>query len=87
LEPLVVGLWYRGLPVGMLNTLPYNESLIMLVGLSYDNLSVGYSYDFTVSRFGASSGGAHELSLTYLFPISDERRPVRNKRPIPLPKF
>lgn len=87
LEPLVVGLWYRGLPVGMLNTLPYNESLIMLVGLSYDNLSVGYSYDFTVSRFGASSGGAHELSITYLFPISDERRPVVNKRPIPLPKF
>ncbi len=87
LEPLVVGLWYRGLPVGVLNTLPYNESLIMLVGLSYDNLSVGYSYDFTVSRFGASSGGAHELSLTYLFPVSAERRPVKNKRPIPLPKF
>jgi hypothetical protein len=87
LEPLVFGAWYRGMPIGALNSLPYMESLLLLVGLSYENLSIGYSYDYTLSAVGLGSGGAHEFSLNILIPYSDPRRPKLNKRPLPLPKF
>lgn len=63
LHPLVVGIWYRGMPTK--NNLPNNESIIGLVGVSLDSgLDLGYSYDFTVSKLGQrNTGGAHEISI------------------------
>lgn len=65
-EPLVLGLWYRGLPVKRTED-PGHESLVALVGITLGNgLDVGYSYDYTISTLGnATSAGAHELSLRY----------------------
>lgn len=65
--PVIVGLWYRGLPTK--HALPNNEALIALMGFSLPNdLQIGYSYDFTVSRLGwRNSGGAHEVSVRYTF--------------------
>ncbi|MGM0943785.1 MAG: PorP/SprF family type IX secretion system membrane protein [Bacteroidota bacterium] len=67
LDPLVLGLWYRGLPTK--NELPNNESVIALVGVSLPTgLDIGYSYDVTVSKLNQrNSGGAHEVSVTYSF--------------------
>jgi type IX secretion system PorP/SprF family membrane protein len=67
LEPVVFGIWYRGLPTK--NSLPNNEAIIGLLGFSFPNdLEMGYSYDFTVSRLGwRNSGGAHEVSIRYTF--------------------
>jgi type IX secretion system PorP/SprF family membrane protein len=87
LEPLLIGAWYRGMPLPALNTLPYNQSLILLVGLSYESLSIGYSYDYSLSQLGGGTGGAHEFSMSFLIPVGDPRRPKINKRAIPLPKF
>ena len=67
-QPLVLGGWYRGIPVQSVNKVFKNESIIGLVGLELNsNLSFAYSYDFTVSRLAGSTGGAHEFSLTLNF--------------------
>ncbi|MGK7396036.1 MAG: PorP/SprF family type IX secretion system membrane protein [Candidatus Cyclobacteriaceae bacterium M3_2C_046] len=86
-EPLVVGAWYRGIPFKTLEGFPNNESAIFLVGLSTNNLNIGYSFDYTVSELGIASGGAHELSLRYEFFLGDPRKPPKNVRRIPCPKF
>jgi len=86
-EPLVVGLWYRGLPISSIEGSSGNESVIVLVGLSVNNFNVGYSFDYTLSELGIRSGGAHELSLSYAFFLGDPSKPPKNKRILPCPKF
>jgi type IX secretion system PorP/SprF family membrane protein len=86
-EPLVLGLWYRGIPFKQLNGFPNNESMIFLVGLSRNRLNIGYSFDYTLSQLGIASGGAHEVSIRYEFFTGDPRRPSKNVRRIPCPKF
>ena len=86
-EPLVLGLWYRGLPFKELNNISNNESVIVLVGLTKGNLNIGYSFDYTISQLGIASGGAHELSLRYEFFLGDPRKPAKNVRKIPCPSF
>ena len=82
-EPLVLGLWYRGLPTKY--SLPNSEALIFLVGISTDSgLDLGYSFDYSISKLGfSSSGGAHELSLRYTFSSKDPRK----RYYAPLPSF
>lgn len=80
-EPLVLGFWYRGLPTKY--ELPNNESLIFLLGINLPSgLDLGYSFDYAISKLGfLSSGGAHELSLRYVFSSQVSRKP--NYRPLP----
>ncbi len=67
-QPLVIGGWYRGIPIQSVNTVIKNESIIFLVGLELSkDVSFGYSHDFTVSKLAGSTGGAHEFSFTYSF--------------------
>lgn len=67
-QPLVLGAWYRGIPIQNVDRVVKNESIIVLVGLEINRqLSFGYSYDFTVSQLAGSTGGAHEFSLTFEF--------------------
>lgn len=87
LEPLVFGVWYRGIPFKTYENFHNNESVIFLVGVSTNNLNIGYSYDYTLSTLGMASGGAHEISLSYEFSLRDPRIPPKNVRRIPCPKF
>ncbi len=87
LEPIIFGLNYRGLPIKSLDGFPNNESLILLVGLTHNGLNIGYSFDYTISDLGISSGGAHEISVSYVFSTDDKRKPPKNIRKIPCPKF
>lgn len=65
-DPLIVGIWYRGLPInqnarGSIN----QDALAGLIGVRLKNsLTISYSYDVTVSTLNRS-GGAHEISLIY----------------------
>ncbi|MCE2496159.1 MAG: PorP/SprF family type IX secretion system membrane protein [Flavobacteriales bacterium] len=61
------------------------DALVVLVGFQpTDALSIGYSYDFTVSEFSNQEGGAHEISLSYQF----ECKPKKKKfKTINCPKF
>lgn len=88
-EPLIIGTWYRGVPFKNLNGIINNESIVFLVGLTKrgknDSFNVGYSYDYTISKLGPSSGGAHEFSLVYTWPIRNPRKPAKDKLIIPCP--
>jgi type IX secretion system PorP/SprF family membrane protein len=82
--PFMVGLWYRGIPV--ITSTKSKDAMSISAGVLIDHLSFTYSYDLTVSSLITSTGGAHELSLVYLF----EQPKGRNKRKmgaVPCPKF
>jgi type IX secretion system PorP/SprF family membrane protein len=85
LDPIMFGLWFRGIPFKQyLPGFGNNEALIFMVGMHYNKLSVGYSYDLTISKLTPASGGSHELSLIY-----EWRYPYKKRigRPLPCPKF
>ena len=61
-----------------------SDALIILLGYELEKYKVGYSYDLTVSQLGASSGGAHEISLQIQLGCF-YKKPSKNT--IPCPKF
>jgi len=87
--PLVLGAWYRGIPVKKYaENINNHESLIFLAGYRQDKFSIGYSYDATISTLGVGSGGAHEISLSYIFePLEGKKRSNRRSRELSCPKF
>lgn len=90
-EPLIIGTWYRGVPFKSVNGVVNNESVVLLIGLTKkgtkDVLNIGYSYDFTISKLGPQSGGAHEFSIVYTWSTRDPRKPAKDKLVIPCPDF
>ena len=65
---LVVGLWYRGIPLKVFKPDKMNnDAVILLVGFIHKGFALGYSYDYTLSKLAGMSGGAHELTLSYGF--------------------
>jgi type IX secretion system PorP/SprF family membrane protein len=90
-EPMVLGVWYRGIPFKNVNGFVNNESIVVLIGFTKigakDALNIGYSYDYTISKLGPGSGGAHEFSLTYTWPMRNPRKPPPDKLYIPCPDF
>ena len=91
LEPIIIGLWYRGLPFKKFEEFNNNESVVLLVGFTKkakdDILNIGYSYDFTISELGGGSGGAHEFSISYAWSTRDPRKPPKHVMQIPCPDF
>jgi type IX secretion system PorP/SprF family membrane protein len=88
--PMVFGAWYRGIPVKKYaENINNHESLIFLAGFRQDKFSIGYSYDATISTLGIGSGGAHEISLSYIFePLNPPKgRPKRRSKELSCPKF
>lgn len=93
-EPLVIGVWYRGIPLLKKYEPGYgnNDAMAILLGLKQDDFTIGYSYDLTVSRLGATrTAGSHEISLSYTFPnnknINHKKRMRKKDMVIPCPKF
>lgn len=84
-EPILVGLWYRGVPVKTFNGFPINESVVMMFGLNIGKTTMGYSFDYTISDLGINSGGAHEISLIYKFNLNDPRKPPKEVRQLKCP--
>lgn len=69
----VGGLWYRNL-----------DSFILLGGINYKKVRIGYSYDFTISKLTNATGGAHEVSLGFTLPC---RPPLKKFRTVRCPSF
>ena len=90
-EPLVLGTWYRGVPFKNFGPYINNESIVLLIGFTKlgakDAINLGYSFDYTISKLGPQSGGAHEFSLVYTWPMRNPRKPPRDKLIIPCPDF
>lgn len=84
-DPISLGLLYRGIPFfnnhahGLLN----NDALVIMGGLRTQNLRIGYSYDFTISKLINNTGGAHEISLIYHF---NQGPSAKRHGPIPCPE-
>ncbi len=76
--PFVLGSWFR-------HNFQNPDAIVALVGITYDNLRIGYSYDFTVSQVGGDAGGAHEISFAWDFCLYKDRR--RHIRAIKSPSF
>lgn len=90
-SPMTLGLWYRGIPINKYNTTrASHDALVALAGFRFDSFSFGYSYDLTVSSLGVSSGGSHEISISYTFDVlSPPLPPYKKKRrkELSCPKF
>ena len=82
-DPLIFGLWYRGIPFV---TSQAGDAVIGLVGIKTKQLHIGYSYDFTISNLITSTSGAHEISLVYEFNSFTMGQRTRI-RAIPCPEF
>jgi type IX secretion system PorP/SprF family membrane protein len=87
-EPILFGVWYRGLPYKPVEGQSNREAIVMMVGVNLlSGLSVGYSFDYTVSQLGIQSGGAHELSLSWTIPGRNQGKPLGRDTILPCPKF
>lgn len=79
-SPLIFGLWYRGIP-------PFNsdrgDMFAFLVGVKTQRLSIGYSYDFTISNIIDKTAGAHEISMSIEFTKYKKRK----MHAVPCPEF
>ena len=60
-----------------------NESVIVLLGLQYKDLRIGYSYDINVSKLNLPVfGGTHEIMVIYAFKLEIDhgRKSYKNTR-------
>jgi type IX secretion system PorP/SprF family membrane protein len=83
-DPLIFGLWYRGIPFA---TSQAGDAIIGLIGIKTDQLHIGYSYDFTISNLIGSTSGAHEISLIWEFNNLSLGQRLKRVRAIPCPEF
>jgi len=83
-EPLIFGVWYRGIPF---TTSQAGDAIIGLIGIKTSQLHIGYSYDFKISNLIGSTGGAHEISLVYEFNNLSLGQLKKRIRAIPCPEF
>jgi type IX secretion system PorP/SprF family membrane protein len=89
IDPISLGIWYRGKPweTTIVNSIQ-QDALIFTLGLYLNNLTIGYSYDFSTSGLSTASGGAHEISVVYEFEAKPLRKGAKKKnRMIPCPTF
>ncbi len=85
-EPLMLGFWYRGIPIGN-NEAGYlnQDALVFLVGFYTSSFTIGYSYDFIISPLGPSAGGAHEITfkIDFGFYAMGSKKSYRKRWPNP----
>lgn len=89
-SPIVLGFLYRGLPIKNYTEGIYNnESIIALAGIRWNGMSIGYSYDFTISSLAGNTGGSHEFSISYDFPVKQVKRGRKKikRTGLPCPTF
>jgi type IX secretion system PorP/SprF family membrane protein len=87
----LVGGWYRGIPVKHYKSLQgqklqNNESIVAMVGMKIQSLSVTYSYDIVISRLGRyNPGGSHEINITWVH--HKHKKKHKQLKRLPCPSF
>ncbi|MBN2347698.1 MAG: PorP/SprF family type IX secretion system membrane protein [Bacteroidales bacterium] len=81
-NPLVLGIWYRGIPV--FNS-KFGDAVIFLVGYKTRHFNIGYSYDFTISDLLVHARGSHEISMSFKFLMPSLRK--KKLGSVPCPEF
>jgi len=64
-EPFILGMWFRGLPGFSQHS--KLDAIVALVGFEMNDIRIGYSFDFTISKLIGNTGGSHEFSISYEF--------------------
>jgi len=82
-----LGFWYRHTRVMDANneSVSPQAALVIVAGVETNNVRIGYSYDFNLSRLVTSSVGAHELSFTMDLPT--KKQTTTKFRVINCPQF
>jgi type IX secretion system PorP/SprF family membrane protein len=82
-----LGLWYRGIPWFKAYKKGYsnNDAVAIVAGVKTKRMSIGYSYDYTISKLAFLTNGAHEVTLAYQ--ICKPNKKKKYKLLIPCPKF
>ncbi|MFZ2906483.1 MAG: type IX secretion system membrane protein PorP/SprF [Cyclobacteriaceae bacterium] len=86
-EPVVIGLWYRGIPV--VQNVKDNisqDAVVVILGFQLTKIELSYSYDLTVSELGPVAGGAHEIAMKFKLNIDNPTKKKKEKF-IPCPTF
>jgi type IX secretion system PorP/SprF family membrane protein len=87
-EPVVVGVWYRGIPIKQ-NTVDNvsQDAVVVILGFHLTRFELTYSYDLTVSELGPVSGGAHEVALKFKVDLATHPKAKKRQKFIPCPTF
>lgn len=87
-EPVVLGFWYRGIPVKQ-NTLDNvsRDAVVVVLGFHLERFDLTYSYDLTVSELGPISGGSHEVALKFKVDLATNTKVKKKQKFIPCPTF
>ena len=80
-QPIEVGLWYRGIPGVSTGGLSNNDALIFSLGITVSQVHLAYSYDLTLSKLAGYSGGSNEFSVIYRFNRQGTYTPNRGAVP------
>jgi type IX secretion system PorP/SprF family membrane protein len=87
-DPVVIGLWYRGIPITKNVTGNINQdAVVVILGFNFEKIDISYSYDFTVSQLGPASGGTHEVAVKYKMAIVRSSHSRKKEKLIPCPTF
>jgi type IX secretion system PorP/SprF family membrane protein len=87
-EPVVIGVWYRGIPIQQnAKDNISHDAVVVVLGFQLENMELSYSYDVTVSELGPISGGAHEVGLKFKIELANQVKKKKRERFIPCPTF
>lgn len=86
IDPMVFGVWWRTNYNNFNGDFIASDAVAGLIGFKEGIFSIGYSYDYTVSRLtNGLSGGSHELAVIMEF---ERNKPNTFKhRSLPCPRF
>ena len=87
-EPIVVGLWYRGIPIQQnIKDNVSQDAVVVVLGFQLTKVELSYSYDLTVSELGPVAGGAHEIAVKYKLNVPSHAKTKKKEKFIPCPTF
>lgn len=89
-DPILLGIWYRGIAVKEHEGIRNNDALIFQAGIRHLSYVIAYSFDLTTSRLGiVNTKGSHELTIVYNFCLGwpHRKKPPHRVRELPCPDF
>lgn len=86
IDPILFGLWYRSNFNNFNGDFIQSDALAAMLGFREGIFSIGYSYDYTISRLtNGISGGSHEIAVIMEF---ERNKKVKFRhRKLPCPRF
>lgn len=81
INPMELGLLYRGLPFMSEQGLSNVDALVIILGINFGPMRFAYSYDLTMSNLAGVSNGANEVSFIYRFNHMNRNKGQRGALP------